>query len=89
MELPILAAQRISGGYGAAPIVKDIFLDLQHGEWLSLVGANGSGKSTFLRLLSRILTPTHGAVLLDGRAIHQQPAKQVAQQLASKPFPMG
>jgi iron complex transport system ATP-binding protein len=85
MELPILEAQRISGGYGAAPIVKDIFLDLQHGEWLSLVGANGSGKSTLLRLLSRILTPTQGVVLLDGRAIHQRPTKQIAQQLAMLP----
>jgi iron complex transport system ATP-binding protein len=84
-KLPILAAQQISGGYGAEPIVKDIFLDLQSGEWLSLVGANGSGKSTFLRLLSRILEPTRGTVLLDGRAIHQQPAKQVAQQLAMLP----
>jgi iron complex transport system ATP-binding protein len=55
------------------------------GEWLSLVGANGSGKSTLLRLLSRILTPKHGAVLLDGKAIHQQPPRIVAQQLSLLP----
>jgi iron complex transport system ATP-binding protein len=85
IESAILEAQRISGGYGRLPIVKDIFLDLRSGEWLSLVGANGSGKSTFLRLLSRILEPTQGIVLLDGRSIHQQPAKQVAQQLALLP----
>jgi iron complex transport system ATP-binding protein len=82
---PILSAQRISGGYGVQPIIKDIFLDLQPGEWLSLVGANGSGKSTFLRLLSRVLAPTQGNVLLDGQVIHQQPAKQIAQQLALLP----
>lgn len=79
---PILEAQHLSGGYGAEPIVQDLFLTLAAGEWLSLVGANGSGKSTLLRLLGRILTPSSGCVLLDGRAIHQQPTQQVAQQLA-------
>ncbi len=82
---PILEAQKISGGYGDRPIVHDICLSLQSGEWLSLVGANGSGKSTLLRLVSRILAPTQGVVFLDGKAIHQQPAKQVAQKLALLP----
>jgi iron complex transport system ATP-binding protein len=83
--IPILEAQKISGGYTAVPIVKDIFLELQQGEWLSLVGSNGSGKSTLLRLLSRVLLPQGGVVLLDGKSIHHQPAKQVAQQLAMLP----
>jgi iron complex transport system ATP-binding protein len=77
-SLPILEAQKISGGYGDRPIVQDVCVSIQTGEWLSLVGANGSGKSTLLRLISRILAPTAGAVLLDGKVIHQQPAKQVA-----------
>ncbi len=82
---PILATPKISGGYGDRPIGQDICLSLRTGEWLSLVGANGSGKSTLLRLVSRILAPTQGIVLLDGKAIHQQPAKQVAQKLALLP----
>jgi iron complex transport system ATP-binding protein len=60
---------------------------------LSLVGANGSGKSTLLKLLARILTPQQGLVLLDGKAIHSQPANLVAQKLAMLPqqqlIPMG
>jgi iron complex transport system ATP-binding protein len=84
-SLPILTAQNLSGGYGDRPIVQAINLSLNAGEWLSLVGANGSGKSTLLRLISRILSPTQGAVILDGEAIHQQPAKQVAQKLALLP----
>jgi iron complex transport system ATP-binding protein len=82
---PILEAEKISGGYGDRTIVKDVCLSIQSGEWLSLVGANGSGKSTLLRLISRILSPTAGVVILDGKAIHQQPAKQVAQKLALLP----
>ncbi len=80
-----LEVKNLTGGYTATPIVKHINLDLQTGEWLSLVGANGSGKSTFLKLLSRILSPSEGAVLLDGKVIHSQPANIVAQQLALLP----
>lgn len=85
MQIPLLEAQKLTGGYADRPIVHDIHLSLQLGEWLSLVGANGSGKSTLLRLLSRILTPAHGAVLLDGKAIHQQPPRVVAQKLSLLP----
>jgi iron complex transport system ATP-binding protein len=81
----ILEAQNLVGGYGTKPIIHGINLALQQGEWLSLVGANGSGKSTLLKLLSRILSPHKGTVLLDGKAIHNQPAQVVAQKLAILP----
>jgi iron complex transport system ATP-binding protein len=84
-DASILAAQNLSGGYSALPIVRNIYLSLQPGEWLSLVGANGSGKSTLLRLFSRILSPQEGAVLLDGRAIHDQSVSAIARQLAILP----
>ncbi|PAX45861.1 ABC transporter ATP-binding protein [Brunnivagina elsteri] len=80
-----LEVQNLTGGYTTVPIVKDVNIDLQTGEWLSLVGANGSGKSTFLKLLIRILSPFQGAVLLDGKTIHSQPANIVAQKLALLP----
>lgn len=80
-----LEVQNLSGGYTTIPIVENVNLELQTGEWLSLVGANGSGKSTFLKLLSRILSPLQGAVLLDGKMIHSQPANIVAQKLALLP----
>ncbi|WP_017716154.1 ABC transporter ATP-binding protein [Kamptonema formosum] len=80
-----LEAQNLAGGYSATPIVQEIDFTLGAGEWLSLVGANGSGKSTLLKLLSRILQPVGGAVLLDGRAIHSEPAQAVARKLALLP----
>lgn len=79
-----LSLQNLTGGY-TIPIIRNVNLSLQTGEWLSLVGANGSGKSTLLKLISRILTPQQGAVLLDGKAIHSQPANIVAQKLALLP----
>lgn len=81
----IIEAQNLVGGYSTTPIIHGINLALQAGEWLSLVGANGSGKSTLLKLLSRILSPQKGTVLLDGKAIHNQPAQVVAQKLAILP----
>jgi len=80
-----LEAQNLVGGYSTTPIIHGIDLALQQGEWLSLVGANGSGKSTLLKLLSRILQPQKGTVILDGKAIHSQPAQVVAQKLAILP----
>jgi iron complex transport system ATP-binding protein len=80
-----LEAQNLVGGYTTTPIIHGIDLALQQGEWLSLVGANGSGKSTLLKLLSRILQPQKGTVILDGKAIHSQPAQVVAQKLAILP----
>ncbi|MBD2043625.1 ABC transporter ATP-binding protein [Microcoleus sp. FACHB-672] len=88
-----LEVQNLAGGYDMTPVIHDIDLTLQPGEWLSLVGANGSGKSTLLKLLSRILQPQQGTVILDGKAIHSQPANVVAQKLAilpqQQPIPAG
>ncbi len=80
-----LEAQNLISGYTTAPIIREVDLTLHPGEWLSLVGANGSGKSTLLKLLSRILQPQKGTVILDGKAIHSQPAREVAQKLAIFP----
>ncbi|MEG4804966.1 ABC transporter ATP-binding protein [Microcoleus sp. ARI1-B5] len=80
-----LEIRNLTGGYGEVAIAQNITLSLQSGEWLSLIGANGSGKSTFLKLISRILTPQQGLVLLDGKAIHAEPAAIVAQKLAILP----
>lgn len=80
-----LSLQQLTGGYDKQPIVENVDLTIQPGEWLSLLGANGSGKSTLLKLCSRVLAPQSGQVILDGKAIHQQPAKAVARRLAMLP----
>src|SRR5262249_2115562 len=47
--------------------LKDISLEIKAGEVVGLVGRNGAGKSTFLKVLSRITKPTTGKVILNGR----------------------
>lgn len=80
-----LEIQNLTGGYSGKAVIQNLSLSLQPGEWLSLVGANGSGKSTSLKLISRILQPLRGVVLLDGAAIHSQSSQVVARSLALLP----
>jgi branched-chain amino acid transport system ATP-binding protein len=63
---PILQATGLSISFGGIRAVSDISLDVRKGELLGLIGANGAGKTTFLRLLTGILKPHSGKVMLDG-----------------------
>lgn len=83
--MTILAAQNLTGGYDSLPAISSVNLSVLAGEWLSIIGANGSGKSTFLKLVCRILVPQAGKVLLDGKEILHQPAKSLAQKLSLLP----
>lgn len=75
----------LSAGYQKQVIVDDITLTIPHGKMTVLVGANGSGKSTLLGTIARMLKPLGGSVLLDGKAIHQQPTKAISRQLGILP----
>ncbi len=67
MNAPILALKGISKSFGPIDVLHDINLDLRAGEALCLLGDNGAGKSTVIRLLSGVHTPTSGTIELDGR----------------------
>lgn len=80
-----LATEALSAGYGGAPVVRDVSLQVPDGALTVLVGPNGCGKSTLLKTMARILPPQEGAVRLDGRAIHERPSRDVARRLAILP----
>ena len=48
------------------PVLNDVSLSIQKGEWLTIVGHNGSGKSTFVKLLNGLFLPQEGRVVVDG-----------------------
>ncbi len=73
-----LLAQGLSLAYDGAPVVHDLDLEIPPGRITVIVGGNGCGKSTLLRGIARLLRPSAGEVLLDGTAVHDRPAKDVA-----------
>ena len=69
MNAPILSLKGISKSFGPIDVLHNINLDLRAGEALCLLGDNGAGKSTVIRLLSGVHTPTSGTIELDGRPV--------------------
>jgi len=69
MNDSILAASDIRITFGDIEVVKGVSVDLQPGEFVSLVGKSGSGKTTLLALLSGLERPTSGQVTLCGQDI--------------------
>ncbi len=82
---PRLRVSGVSVGYGDAPIVRDVSLDVPDGALTVLVGPNGSGKSTLMKAMARVLPVSVGVISLDGCPIQAMPTRKVARQLALLP----
>lgn len=80
-----LRVEGVSVGYGDAPIVRDVSLDVPDGALTVLVGPNGSGKSTLMKAMARVLPVSSGEIRLDGRPIGAMPTREVAKRLALLP----
>ncbi|GKU76651.1 ABC transporter ATP-binding protein [Paenibacillus sp. L3-i20] len=80
-----LTTSELDIAYDDRLIVQNLNIAIPQGKITALVGANGSGKSTILKTMARIMNPTKGNVLLDGKSIHKQSTKEVAKQLAILP----
>lgn len=80
-----LAAEGVRLAYGDNVVVDDLDLQLLDGSFTAIIGPNGCGKSTLLKALGRLLRPTSGTVLLDGRAITSTPTREVAKVLGLLP----
>jgi ribose transport system ATP-binding protein len=73
----VLAARAVTRRFGAVAAVQDVTLDLRAGEVHALLGENGAGKSTVIRLLAGVLAPSAGEVLLHGRPLVPSPGHTV------------
>lgn len=75
MENPFIQAQNLTFSYAAAeakdaiPALRGISLSVNRGEYVAVLGHNGSGKSTFAKLLNLLLEPTGGTLTIDGTEI--------------------
>ncbi|MEU3310677.1 ABC transporter ATP-binding protein [Nocardiopsis sp. NPDC055551] len=82
---PVLSARSLTLGYGSDPVVSDLDMKVDEGEFVVIVGPNGCGKSTLLKALGRVNRPVRGKVLLHGDDVRSQRAKAVARKLALLP----
>jgi len=69
MNPPILATRNLGLDIGGATIVAGVGLEVGAGEFLGIIGPNGAGKTSLFNLLSGLLRPTAGSVLLAGRDV--------------------
>jgi iron complex transport system ATP-binding protein len=80
-----LRAEAVTVGYGEAPVVSELSLEIPDGRVTTIIGPNGCGKSTMLRTLARLLRPSSGTVLLDDEPIQSLPTKEIARRMALLP----
>ncbi len=74
-----LAIHDLWGGYGDVTVLKGVTLDVQPGQVVALVGANGVGKSTLLRTISGLIRPFRGEIIFQGERIDHAPAHRVVE----------
>ena len=67
----------LSSGYGAIEALKSINVRIDKGEIVTLIGANGAGKSTTLRSITGLVAPTAGDVIFEGRKLNGRPTHEI------------
>lgn len=90
---PIIELKGICAGYGQAKVLQDLCFSIQPGRTVAILGANGAGKSTLASVISGVLRPTSGQLLIDGEDAvallpHERARRGIAQcQEGRKIFP--
>lgn len=77
MSQPLLQLQKLSVNYGGIQALSEVSLEVYPGEVVCLIGANGAGKSTTLRAISRVVRARSGSIIYDGKDISTVEASQV------------
>jgi iron complex transport system ATP-binding protein len=80
-----LAGSGLRVGYDRRTILHELDITIPDDSFTVIVGPNACGKSTLLRSLARVLKPTSGSVVLDGRDIASYPSKEVARRIGLLP----
>jgi rhamnose transport system ATP-binding protein len=80
MAQPIMQLRGVSKSFGMTHALTDLSLDLHAGEVHALVGENGAGKSTMIKIMTGIYQPTTGQILVDG-AVRTIPGPQAAREM--------
>ena len=86
MSAPLLSIQKLEAAYGQIVALKGIDIDVMEGEIVTIIGANGAGKSTTMMSIFGRPRASAGKIIFDGQDITQKPAHEIARMgLAQSP----
>lgn len=74
----MLHLEHVHASYGNVKALKGVSLTVNQGEIVTVIGANGAGKSTTLRVISGLMSPLSGSIFFEGQEIGGMPAEQIA-----------
>ena len=75
--MTMLKVDNLSVHYGVIQAVKDVSFEVNEGEVVTLIGANGAGKTSILRTISGLVRPSAGKIEFLGQEIHKEPARKI------------
>ena len=82
----MLELRAVRAGYGRLPVLFDVDFAVEPGEWVTVLGANGSGRSTLLKAILGVVDCTAGEILFRGeRVTHDAPHRRVAAGISMSP----
>lgn len=80
-EKTMIQFEHISKVYGDKTVVNDINLAIENGEFITILGTSGSGKTTMLKMINKLIEPTSGTILFAGQDIEQMDSVSLRRQI--------
>ena len=80
--MKILEVENLTCGYDSRFFIQEVDFNLEEKEFVGIIGPNGSGKTTFLRAISRLLRPKRGKIFLEGDDIWRAIPRELARKMA-------
>ncbi|MGO2384303.1 MAG: ABC transporter ATP-binding protein [Pseudolactococcus laudensis] len=75
--MAMLEVKNLDVHYGVIQGVRDVSFEVNQGEVVSLIGANGAGKTSILRTISGLVRPSNGTITFEGQEIQKTPAQKI------------
>lgn len=80
-EKTMIQFEHVSKVYGDKMVVNDINLTIENGEFITILGTSGSGKTTMLKMINKLIEPTSGTILFAGQDIEQMDSVSLRRQI--------
>ncbi len=71
MENPPIEIQNLTAGYGHSVVLEDVTMNLEHNDFLAIIGPNGGGKTTLLKAILGIIPPKSGSIKIFGKSVEE------------------